>query len=70
MPTVEGYFRHVPKAAILQAVGEYAPEHVTRLAIQRGRTVALGVAVLAGRGFKTRHGVFPGDSPERIASWR
>ena len=31
-PTAEGYFKHVPKAAILQAVGEYAPEHVTRLA--------------------------------------
>ncbi len=31
-PSAEGYFRHVPKAAILQAVGEYAPEHVTRLA--------------------------------------
>ncbi|MDR3391884.1 MAG: ParB N-terminal domain-containing protein [Sulfuriferula sp.] len=31
-PTAEGYFRHVPKAAILQAVGEYAPEQVSRLA--------------------------------------
>ena len=31
-PTAEGYFRHVPKAVILRAVGEYAPEHVTRLA--------------------------------------
>jgi len=31
-PTAEGYFKHVPKATILQAVGEYAPEHVTRLA--------------------------------------
>ncbi|MCV0029250.1 ParB N-terminal domain-containing protein [Pseudomonas aeruginosa] len=31
-PTAEGYFRHVPKAAILQAVGEYAPEHINRLA--------------------------------------
>ncbi|MEF9388412.1 ParB N-terminal domain-containing protein [Ralstonia solanacearum species complex bacterium KE056] len=31
-PTAEGYFRHVPKAAILQAVGEYAPDHVARLA--------------------------------------
>jgi ParB family chromosome partitioning protein len=31
-PSAEGYFRHVPKAAILQAVGEYAPEHVNRLA--------------------------------------
>jgi ParB family chromosome partitioning protein len=31
-PTAESYFKHVPKAAILQAVGKYAPEHVTRLA--------------------------------------
>ena len=31
-PSAEGYFKHVSKAVILQAVGEYAPEHVTRLA--------------------------------------
>jgi len=31
-PTAEGYFRHVPKAAILEAVGAFAPSHVTRLA--------------------------------------
>lgn len=31
-PTAEGYFQHVPKAAILEAVDEFAPEHVTRLA--------------------------------------
>ncbi|OJV53998.1 MAG: chromosome partitioning protein ParB, partial [Burkholderiales bacterium 68-10] len=31
-PTAEGYFKHVPKAAVLQAVGEFAPESVTRLA--------------------------------------
>ena len=31
-PTADGYFQHVPKAAILEAVGEFAPEHVTRLA--------------------------------------
>jgi len=31
-PTNEGYFRHVPKAAILEAVERYAPAHVTRLA--------------------------------------
>ena len=30
-PTAEGYFKHVPKAAILQAVGEFAPESVNRL---------------------------------------
>jgi ParB family transcriptional regulator, chromosome partitioning protein len=31
-PTNEGYFRHVPKPAILEAVEQYAPAHVTRLA--------------------------------------
>ncbi|MBS0344278.1 MAG: chromosome partitioning protein ParB, partial [Proteobacteria bacterium] len=31
-PSAEGYFKHIPKAAILQAVGEYAPEQVSRLA--------------------------------------
>ncbi|MDV6903767.1 chromosome partitioning protein ParB [Pseudomonas aeruginosa] len=31
-PSAEGYFKHVPKAAILQAVGEYAPGQVSRLA--------------------------------------
>ncbi|MBI7729992.1 ParB/RepB/Spo0J family partition protein [Pseudomonas aeruginosa] len=31
-PSNEGYFRHVPKAAILEAVEQFAPSHVTRLA--------------------------------------
>ncbi|ENU1215051.1 ParB/RepB/Spo0J family partition protein [Pseudomonas aeruginosa] len=31
-PTAEGYFAHVSKAVILQAVEQYAPAHVTRLA--------------------------------------
>ncbi|MEN5266310.1 ParB/RepB/Spo0J family partition protein [Stenotrophomonas sp. TWI587] len=31
-PTADGYFQHVPKAAILEAVEQYAPAHVTRLA--------------------------------------
>lgn len=31
-PSAEGYFKHIPKAAILQAVGEFAPDHVNRLA--------------------------------------
>ncbi|WP_254501414.1 MULTISPECIES: ParB/RepB/Spo0J family partition protein [Pseudomonas] len=31
-PTADGYFQHVPKAAILEAVEQYAPVHVTRLA--------------------------------------
>ncbi|HEK3745024.1 TPA: ParB N-terminal domain-containing protein [Pseudomonas aeruginosa] len=31
-PTAVGYFKHVSKAVILEAVTEYAPAHVTRLA--------------------------------------
>jgi len=31
-PTADSYFKHVSKVAILQAVGEFAPEHVNRLA--------------------------------------
>ncbi|MDR0275564.1 MAG: ParB/Srx family N-terminal domain-containing protein [Burkholderiaceae bacterium] len=31
-PTTEGYFNHVSKATILQEAGEFAPEHVNRLA--------------------------------------
>ncbi|WP_417276056.1 ParB N-terminal domain-containing protein [Castellaniella sp.] len=31
-PTFEGYFKHVSKAMILDAVGEFAPDHVSRLA--------------------------------------
>ncbi|HHG5365549.1 TPA: ParB N-terminal domain-containing protein [Pseudomonas aeruginosa] len=31
-PSNDGYFRHVPKAAILEAVEQFAPSHVTRLA--------------------------------------
>lgn len=30
-PTAEGYFRHIAKPAILEAVNRYAPAHVTRL---------------------------------------
>ena len=30
-PTAEGYFNHVPKAVILDAVHQFAPSHVTRL---------------------------------------
>lgn len=31
-PTAAGYFQHVPKVAILEAVGEFAPSHAARLA--------------------------------------
>ncbi|ABM43080.1 ParB domain protein nuclease [Acidovorax sp. JS42] len=39
-PTAEGYFKHVPKAAVLQAVGEFAPESVNRLAKMKKADIA------------------------------
>jgi ParB family chromosome partitioning protein len=39
-PTAEGYFKHVPKAVVLQAVGEFAPESVNRLAKLKKANIA------------------------------
>ncbi|WP_425523803.1 ParB N-terminal domain-containing protein [Xanthomonas arboricola] len=62
-PTNEGYFRHVPKAAILQAVGEYAPEHVTRLAKLKKADIASEAERLAdGTGWMPA--IFKAEGPE------
>ncbi|MGE0965796.1 ParB N-terminal domain-containing protein [Ralstonia pseudosolanacearum] len=74
-PTADGYFRHVPKAAILQAVGEYAPEHVNRLAKLKKADIASEAERLAdGTGwmpaiFKTEGSreVAPEAGPEQDA---
>ncbi|MFZ7072599.1 ParB N-terminal domain-containing protein [Pseudomonas aeruginosa] len=74
-PTADGYFRHVPKAVILQAVGEYAPEHVTRLAKLKKADIASEAERLAdGTGwmpaiFKTEGSreVAPEAGPEQDA---
>lgn len=51
-PTSEGYFRHVPKAAILEAVGEFAPSHVTRLAkLKKGDIVSKAERLTGGTGW-------------------
>lgn len=51
-PTSEGYFRHVPKAAILEAVGEFAPSHVTRLAkLKKGDIVSEAERLTGGTGW-------------------
>lgn len=61
-PTAEGYFRHVPKAAILQAVGEYAPKHVTRLAKLKKADIAIEAERLAdGTGWMPA--IFKAESP-------
>jgi len=61
-PTAEGYFKHVPKATILQAVGEYAPEHVTRLAKLKKVDIASEAERLAdGTGWMPA--IFKAESP-------
>jgi len=62
-PTAEGYFKHVPKAAILQAVGEYAPEHVARLAKLKKADIASEAERLAsGTGWMPA--IFKTEDPE------
>lgn len=69
-PTAEGYFQHVPKAAILEAVGEYAPEHVTRLSkLKKGDIASEAERLAEGTGwmpavFQTEHHTEPEGDPE------
>ncbi len=65
-PTNEGYFRHVPKAAILEAVGEYAPAHVTRLAKLKKADIASEAERLAdGTGWMPA--IFATEAPQQAA---
>ena len=64
-PTAEGYFKHVPKAAILQAVGEYAPEQVSRLAKLKKADIASEAERLAdGTGWMPA--IFKAEGPEAV----
>ena len=74
-PTVEGYFRHIAKPAILEAVSQYAPAHVTRLAKSKKGDMASEAERLAeGTGwmpavFQTEHHTEPeGAADEADAS--
>ncbi len=63
-PSAEGYFQHVPKAAILQAVGEYAPEQVSRLAKLKKADIASEAERLAdGTGWMPA--VFKAEGPQK-----
>jgi len=65
-PTAEGYFKHVPKAAILQAVGEYAPDHVNRLVKLKKADIASEAERLADRtGWMPA--IFKADGPQEEA---
>ena len=62
-PTSEGYFKHVSKAAILQAVGEYAPDHVNRLAKLKKADIASEAERLAdGTGWMPA--IFKAETPQ------
>jgi len=66
-PTNEGYFRHVPKAAILEAIEQYAPAHVTRLAKLKKADIASEAERLAdGTGWMLA--IFAAEAPEQQAA--
>ncbi|WP_250439506.1 ParB/RepB/Spo0J family partition protein [Delftia tsuruhatensis] len=63
-PTAEGYFKHVPKAAVLQAVGEYAPDQVSRLAKLKKADIASEAERLAdGTGWMPA--MFKAEGPQQ-----
>ena len=63
-PTAEGYFKHVPKAAILDAVGAFAPESITRLAKLKKADIASEAERLAdGTGWMPA--IFKAKGPEQ-----
>jgi len=71
-PTAEGYFKHVSKAVILEAVGEFAPSHATRLAKLKKADIASEVERLAdGTGwmpavFKSGHDTEPQEDVQDV----
>lgn len=69
-PTAEGYFQHVPKAVILEAVNQYAPAHVTRLSkLKKGDIASEAERLADGTAwtpaiFQTGHHTEPEGVPE------
>ena len=63
-PTAEGYFKHVSKAAILDAVGEYAPEQVNRLAKLKKADIASEAAERLADGTGWMPAIFKAAGPE------
>lgn len=64
-PTADGYFRHVPKGAILEAVEQYAPAHVTRLAkLKKGDIASEAERLADGTGWTPA--VFKAEGPQEV----
>ncbi|WP_321949720.1 ParB/RepB/Spo0J family partition protein [Burkholderia cenocepacia] len=72
-PTAEGYFQHVSKAVILEAVHQYAPAHVTRLSkLKKGDIASEAERLAVGTGwmpavFQIDHHTEPEAAPEAEA---
>ncbi|QTW19646.1 ParB/RepB/Spo0J family partition protein [Comamonas kerstersii] len=65
-PTADGYFQHMPKAAILDAVGEFAPEHVTRLAkLKKGDIASEAERLADGTGWMPA--IFASEATQQTA---
>ncbi|TAJ61849.1 ParB/RepB/Spo0J family partition protein [Variovorax sp.] len=65
-PTAEGYFKHVSKAVILDAVGAFAPESITRLAKLKKADIASEAERLAdGKGWMPA--IFKAAGPQDAA---
>ncbi|GLW38844.1 chromosome partitioning protein ParB [Pectobacterium carotovorum subsp. carotovorum] len=65
-PTADGYFQHVPKAAILEAVGVFAPEHVTRLAkLKKGDIASEAERLADGTGWMPA--IFAAEATQQAA---
>ncbi|MEQ6699736.1 ParB/RepB/Spo0J family partition protein [Pseudomonas aeruginosa] len=63
-PTADGYFQHLPKAAILEAVEQYAPAHVTRLAkLKKGDIASEAERLADGTGWMPA--IFRAEAPQR-----
>ena len=65
-PTAEGYFRHVPKAAILEAVEQFAPAHTARLAkLKKGDIAGEAERLADGTGWMPA--IFGTEGPQQAA---
>ena len=65
-PTADGYFQHIPKAAILEAVEQYAPAHVTRLAkLKKGDIASEAERLADGTGWMPA--IFRAEAPQQDA---
>ncbi len=65
-PTAKGYFKHVSKAVILEAVGEYAPEQVTRLTkLKKADIASEAERLVDGTGWMPA--IFKAAGPQEVA---